>query len=252
MLDAFWVSAVGLQSQKDQLDTIASNLANTNTVGYKRRSVDFADMVGRVTAPAGTAGEAGEAVRHGAVRVDMTPGEIRATGRPLDIAIAGAGLLEVALADGRTAYSRGGSLQINEDGMLTVASGHVLAADIRIPRGTASVEVLSDGTVQALLQGDTAPTRLGQIELVAFHTSEALVPAGNGLFELRHASIEPARAWPGEDGMGTIAPRSLEGSNVRMVDEMVGLMLAQRVYELNAKVAQAADEMMGLTNSLRK
>ena len=252
MLDAFWVSAVGLQAQKDQLDTVASNLANTNTAAYKRRSVDFASLVGRVASVPDVAGAGASTSTTGAVRIDMAPGEVRATGRPLDVAITGIGLFEVSLPDGRVAYSRGGSLQINEDGMLTDPSGHVLKADIRIPRGTTFVEVLPDGTVQALLEGDKAATRLGQLELVAFHSSDALAPVGNGLYELRHTAMEPARAWPGQDWAGTLAARSLEGSNVRMVDEMVGLMLAQRVYELNAKVAQAADEMMGLTNSLRR
>ncbi|MCW7540882.1 flagellar hook-basal body complex protein [Aquabacterium sp. A7-Y] len=252
MWDAFLVSAVGLQAQKDQLDTIASNLANTNTVAYKRRTVDFSGLLDRSAAPAGASAQNAEATRLTQVRVDLVPGEVRPTGRPLDVAITGPGFIEVNLRDGRTAYSRGGSLQINEDGLLSLASGQVLKADIRIPAGSTAVEVLADGSVRALLKGDDKPTVLGQIELVNFTSSETLAPMGSGLFELRDVNAEPARAWPGEQWANPLSSGALEASNVRMVDEMVHLMLAQRVYELNAKVAQAADEMMGLTNSLRR
>lgn len=252
MLDAFLVSAVGLQAQKDQLDTIANNLANTNTVAYKRRTVDFSGLLDRTAAPAGVSAQTAEAARPSGIRVDMVQGEVRTTGRPLDIAITGPGFIEVSLRDGRIGYSRGGSLQVNADGLLSLPSGQVLKADIRIPTGATGVEVMPDGSVRAQLKGDAAPSVLGQIELVNFTSSDALVPLGAGLFELRDANTEPARAWPGEEWAGELSVGAVEASNVRMVDEMVHLMLAQRVYELNAKVAQAADEMMGLTNSLRR
>jgi flagellar basal-body rod protein FlgG len=252
MMEAFFVSAVGLQAQKDQLDTIAENLSNTSTAAYKRRTVDFANLLDRTGSASATQAPGSATALGSTVRLDMAAGEIRSTGRALDIAVVGDGFLEVQLSDSRVGYSRGGSLQVDANGMLTVASGHILKNDIRVPTGATGVEVLADGTVRATLNGESTPTVLGQLELVNFSSSDVLAPLGGGLYEAKSALLGVSRAHPGEDWAAPLAPRSVEASNVRMVDEMVSLMLAQRVYELNAKVAQAADEMMGLTNSLRK
>jgi flagellar basal-body rod protein FlgG len=251
-MNSFFVSAVGLQAQKEQLDVIATNIANTNTPGYKRKTVDFAGLLDRTLSPEAASAAGRATAGTSPTRVDMASGEARPTGRALDIAIVGNGLIEVQLADGGIAYSRGGSLQVDANGMLALASGQVLKADIRVPGEATAVEVLPNGTVQAMLADDAQPTQLGQIELVSINNPEALRPLGGGLYEAGDTSTDVSRAVPGESWAQPLAVRSLEASNVRMVDEMVNLLLAQRVYELNAKMAQAADEMMGLTNSLRK
>jgi flagellar basal-body rod protein FlgG len=254
MMDALYVSAIGLQAQKEQLDAIAGNFANANTPSYKRRSVDFASVLDRGLGarPVDRSGNADEPRAARVVRFDLAQGDIRQTGRALDLAIVGPGFVEVDLGAGASGYSRGGSLQVNADGMLTLANGQVLKADIRIPQGATAVEISAGGQVTAMLDGDRARSVLGQIELALFPNPEALQYGGDGIFIARAGSAEATVMRPGEPGAGTFAPKSLEGSNVRMVDEMVSLMLMQRVYELNAKVVQAADEMMALTNSIRR
>jgi flagellar basal-body rod protein FlgG len=255
MNNAFYISATGLQAQKEQLDTIAANFSNVNTTAYKRRSVDFAAVLDRAQGAAGTPLVEGQAAAERSarvVRLDLAQGEVRATGRALDVAIVGGGFIEVYLGAGASGYSRGGSLQVNADGLLSLSNGRVLKADIRVPAGASALEVGVDGQVTAVLEGDRAPSVLGQLELTTFANPEALEYGGDGVFVARAGAGDTTVHRPGESGAGRLAPRSLEGSNVRMVDEMVSLMLMQRVYELNTKVIQAADEMMGLTNSIRR
>ncbi len=252
MFDAIYISALGLESQKEQLDAAAKNMSNASTPGYKAFHVDFSAVLDRspTSLPAEALPSASSATRP-RLRVDLTPGELHPTGRPLDIAIDGPGFIEVMAGAGATAYTRGGSLQVNADGMLTQSDGRTLAADIRVPQEASNLEINSDGTVTAMLPGDHAPTQLGQIDLIRFPNPEALDYQGGGLFTANQAAGEPLRGRPTESGAARLVSGSLEASNVRMVDEMVSLMLVQRVYELNAKVAQAADEMAGITNNLR-
>lgn len=253
MLDAIYISAVGLQAQKEQLDMAAGNLANTNTTAFKRQRLDFSALLDRAPAlPASDVAAAAPETPLRKVRVDLAQGELRPTGRALDVAILGGGFIEVDLADGTSGYSRGGSLRINADGLLALADGRVLKADIRVPRGALAVEIQPDGNVVARIQGGEPMMTLGRIELVTFANPESLEYQGEGVFVARADASEPIRLWPMEDGAGKLMAGSLEASNVRMVDEMVSLLLMQRVYELNAKVVQAADEMMGMTNNLRR
>jgi flagellar basal-body rod protein FlgG len=186
------------------------------------------------------------------LRADLTEGAVHATGRPLDVAIDGSGFLEVELSDGRSAYSRAGSLQVSSDGVLSLASGQPLKADIRIPTGAAGVQVLADGSVIATLPGDSSTTILGQIELTTFANAELLEYRGDGIFTSPENNPEPTRSRPGEDGTRPLLMQSLEGSNVDMTDEIVSLTLVQRIYELNSRVAQTADELMGMANNLRR
>lgn len=254
MYDAIYVSAVGLQAQKEQLDAAANNLANANTPAFKRQRVDFSailDRGGPARVTDGLAPAAGESVSK-RVRVDLAQGEVVPTGRSLDVAIQGNGFLEVLLADGRSGYSRGGSLKVNDDGALAIADGRALKADVRVPSGATGIAVAADGTVTALLPGDKSASVLGQLDLVTFVNPDSLQYQGEGVFVPRAGASDPTRARPGEDGTGTLVTGALEASNIRMVDEMVSLMLMQRVYELNAKVMQAADEMVGMTNNLRR
>jgi flagellar basal-body rod protein FlgG len=251
MMNALYISAIGLQAQKEQLDAIAANFSNASTPAYKRRSVDFAAVLDRGGAVRAAEPE-GDVRPVRALRFDLAQGDLRPTGRALDVAISGSGFLEVDLGGGASGYSRGGALRVNADGLLTLASGHVLKADVRVPAGATDVSIDAAGQVSALLEGDRAPTVLGQLELASFPNSEALEYGGEGLFLPRAGSDQPVRSRPGETAVGRLVPGSLEGSNVRMVDEMVSLMLMQRVYELNTKVVQAADELMALTNSIRR
>jgi len=255
MLDALYISAIGLQAQKQQLDTVASNLSNVNTPAYKRQSVDFSSVLDR--SPMGQSvgtgtGASAEAKPGRMLRYDMAQGDLHPTGRPLDVAIGGVGFVEVDLPGGVTGYSRAGSLQVNAEGGLSLTNGFALKADIRVPGNAGDLQIQPDGSVTATLAGENASTVLGQIELVSFSNPEAMQYRGDGLFTAPAGSADPTRARPGQEGLGSLVAGNLEGSNVSLENEMVAMMLMQRVYELNSKVVQTADELMGMSNNLRR
>jgi len=149
-------------------------------------------------------------------------------------------------------YVRGGSLQINSEGGLSLPGGQPLKADIRIPGGAVNVQILPDGSVTGALSGETNARVLGQIELVTFANPEGLQYRGDGIFIAPEGGPEPVRVRPGEAGTQPLSPQSLEGSNVDMTSEMVSMSLIQRAYELNSHVAQIADELMGMANNMRR
>ena len=179
-------------------------------------------------------------------------GELRRTDAPLDIAVRGEGFLEVTMPDGSSAYTRGGSLKVNKDGLLATQAGYPLRPAVSIPDNAQSVVMEQDGRVLIRLASQTQPIEVGQLELVRFTGTGQLAAQGDNLYRASEASGEAIAVRVGEDGAGTLAQGFLEGSNVKMVDEMVNLMLAQRAYEASVKVVQAADEMLGMVNNLRK
>jgi len=254
MLDALYISAIGLRAQQEQLDATANNFANLSTTAFKRQSVDFSALLDRGPAVTGSAGpvSTGDALPNSLQRFDMTQGEVHATSRALDIAIVGPGFLEVELPDNKIGYSRAGSLQVGADGGLSLASGQALKADVRIPTGATAVQIQADGSVTAQLPGESAPRVVGQIELATFANTGGLQYRGDGIFVAPEGTADPTRARPGEGGTQPLATQSLEASNVNMTDEMVSMTLMQRVYELNSRVAQVADELMGMANNLRR
>lgn len=253
MLGSLRIAQIGLQAQKAQLDAVAQNLSNANTPAYKRISVDFARLLAPVADAAAASGDpSGASDATPPYRIDLTTGQLQGTGDPMDVAIAGDGFLEVSMADGRSALWRGGRLRILADGVLGNDAGLPLKADVRVPAGTTALSIAADGTVSGTLSGENKPTELGHLELVAVTGASALRYLGQGLFANSSEDGPVLRGRPGEEGLGTIAAGKLEYANVQLVDETVSMMLAQRVYEFNAKVAQAADEIMSLTNNLRK
>ena len=257
MLNSLYVSALGMHVQKSQLDVVSNNLANANTAGYKRERMDFSSVLDRQAAfaavdPSGATANAAGQVAQASLRRDLSQGELRPTDSALDVAINGPGFIEVQGSSGKAAYIRGGSLRIDADGYLATGDGHVLKADIRVPAGASQLNIDAKGVVTARLGGDAEATELGRLSLVAFANPDALIYRGNGLFEAGADQADPVRGQPEEDGLGAIASRKLEMSNVKLVDEMVSLMMAQRIYELNSKVVQASDELMSLTNNLRR
>lgn len=264
MFDALYISATGMQAQQTNVDAIANNLANVNTTGFKKSKVAFTDLMVREAARAANvpeelaAGLLGEPARAGAgVGIAATTrifdlGDLKKTDSAFDVAIQGAGFLEVSMPDGTSAYTRGGTLKINRDGLLSTQAGHPLKPNLSIPDNVQSLAIGKDGRVQAVVAGQSTPVDLGQLELVRFTAPEHLAPQGDSLFRISAASGEPIAGRAAEDGMGEIVQGFLEGSNVKLSEEMVNLMVAQRVYEANVKVIQAADDMLGMVNMLRK
>ena len=179
-------------------------------------------------------------------------GDMKRTDSPMDIAVQGDGFVEVTMPDGSRAFARGGTLKLTREGMLATQSGHTLKPSITIPDNVQAISITSDGRVQVRVVNQTDAVDVGQLELARFASPGLLAVQGDNLYRATESSGEPIVGRAGEDGMGTIAQGFLESSNVKMVDEMVNLMLAQRAYEASVKVVQASDEMLGLVNNLRK
>lgn len=259
MIDSLYIGATGLRAQQLNVDTISNNLANINTPGFKRSRVNFDDVVQReVLRARAPTGEPGGMARMGSgvdvtgVRQVFTMGELKKTDDPFNVAVKGAGFMEVLRPDGTMAYSRIGRLKVDQDGMLATADGHPLSALIRVPADAKGLEIAGDGTVKATYGADREPEEIGAIELVQFANPGGLEPLGEGLYRAADGAGASTRSRPGEDQSGELAQGYMESSNVALVDEMIGLMVAQRAYEVSAKVIQASDEMLGISNNLRR
>ncbi|MDB5897722.1 MAG: flagellar basal-body rod protein FlgG [Ramlibacter sp.] len=260
MLDALYIGATGMQAQQAHVDAIASNLANVNTPGFKKSRVSFSELVvsatltGRVGDASGAAPLAttSAGVQLGAPARVFEGGDLKKTDAPLDIAIVGDGFFELAMPDGTRAFGRGGTLKVNAEGQLATLTGIPLKPGVSIPDNAQAVLISSTGRVQVRLPGQADPVEAGQLELVRFTNAQGLLAQGAGVYRSTEPSGEPIGGRAGEDGMGTVAQGMLEGSNVRLVDEMVNLMVAQRAYEASVKVVQASDEMLGMINGLRR
>lgn len=264
MFDALYIGATGMQAQQLNVDTIANNLANVNTTGFKRARVSFTDLVSRdvTRATSEIAGEAsgvfsnGLSLGAGVGIANLSKlfemGDLKKTDAPYDVTVQGDGFLEVLLPDGTSAFTRGGTLKVNKDGLLATLSGLPLKPGISIPEDVQELMVHSDGRVQVRTSVQGAALDVGRIELVRFASPQGLIAQGDNLYRTGIGSGDAISARAGEDGIGTLAQGYLEGSNVKMVEEMVNLMVAQRTYEANVKIVQAADEILGMVNGLRR
>jgi flagellar basal-body rod protein FlgG len=179
-----------------------------------------------------------------------TSAALKPTGAPMDLAINGRGFLEVALPDGSKAYTRGGALMINADGLLATQAGHVLQQQISVPPNMSQLSIGADGRVTAMVHGHAQPVDLGRLDLSTFTNPSALKAVGDGVYVSTENSGEALPARAGEDGVGVLVQGAVEPSNVQMNTEMVALMQAQRAYELSARVLQVADGMVAATNDL--
>jgi len=264
MLDALYIAATGMQSQQTNVDTIANNLANVNTPGFKKGKVSFTDLVTQdatrpvatssdaTTGLLGTASRLGVGVGIASMGRVLDTGDLKKTDSPFDVAIAGAGFIEVQMPDGSRAFTRGGTLKVNADGMLSTLSGHPLKPGIAIPENATDMTITADGHVMVRVSGQSTATDVGQLELVKFPNAGAITAVGDNLYRTNENAGEPTAMRAGDDGTSQIQQGFVESSNVKLVDEMVSLMVAQRAYEANVKIAQASDEMLGMINNLRR
>lgn len=257
MFPALWIAKTGLDAQQTRMSVTSNNLANVNTTGFKRSRIDFEDLLYRSMPAGGSAANAtGTSNRMGmgtavaSVGKVFTAGDVKKTGEPLDVAINGAGFFEILMPDGTLAYTRNGAFQLNAEGMLVTREGHRLNVPIQVPADATSVQIDFNGTVYASVVGERRPVQLGQIELGMFSNPAGLTAAGDNLFVATEQSGLAAIGNAGTQGAGTLGQGFLEGSNVRLIDEMVNLIVAQRAYEINAKVVQASDELLTISNGL--
>lgn len=258
MWNAIRAATAGLQAQQYALDVAANNLANAQTTGFKRQRVDPVDLP-PAPSPFGAPGgdgtvviapyELGQGSAPGAVVTHLGQGPLVATGRPLDIAIAGEGLLTVTLPDGQTAYTRDGALHLDGAGRLTTAAGALVAPPITVPAGARAVTIARDGRVLADL-GTGEPQTVGQLQLVRFANPDGLQRVGQNLFVATAAAGPTTSGAPGSAGFGALVAGSLEGSNVEVGEDLVRVIQAQRAYQVNSRVLRMLDEMLQATTSL--
>lgn len=256
------IGASGMLAQQMNVDTISNNIANMTTTGFKRQRLEFADlMYQHLSRPGAAASSNGDTVPSGislglGVRPAATyriheQGTILITDGDLDVAINGKGFFQVELPNGDTAYTRAGSLQRNENGDIVTNEGYKITPSITIPNNAIAIEINTEGEVLATVQGQTAPTNLGQIQLANFINPSGLEATGDNLFLETDASGAPVTGNPGDDDFGKLQQGMLESSNVDAVKEVTNLITAQRAYEMNSKVISTSDEMMQAVGQLR-
>jgi flagellar basal-body rod protein FlgG len=259
MMDSLYIAASGMHAQQTNVETISNNLANLNTTAYKRGRVNFEDLmyreVARARGPLGSAADVlhnGAGVSLAATSKSFAQGDFKKTDQAYDLAIRGAGLFEVLMSDGTHAYTRNGALHVDRDGFLANAQGHLLNPAIQVPPDAMSVTIEQGGRVLAQLPGEKTPVEIGQVELATFINPDALKPLGDSLYVPTELSGDANPLVPGEQGVGVLVQGFLESSNVKLVEEFVNLIIAQRAYEINAKAVQAADEMLSIANNLHR
>jgi flagellar basal-body rod protein FlgG len=258
---ALSIASTGMAAQQTNVETIANNLANMNTTGFKEQRAEFQDLLyqniqtpGAQTSDQGTYApngiQIGAGVRTAAIYRITTQGDLQSTGNPYDVAVQGSGYFRIQQADGTDAFTRSGNFSLSPQGQLVTQDGLVVQPGIAIPQNTLSVTINAQGQVNATVAGNNTPQTVGQLELTRFPNEAGLNAVGRNLYLETPASGAPQAGVPGSVGYGTIQQGYLETSNVNSVDEITALITAQRAYEMNSKVISAADQMLQQTARL--
>jgi flagellar basal-body rod protein FlgG len=258
-MKALSIAATGMAAQDLNVQVIANNIANINTTGFKRARAEFTDLLYQAerlqgvsnrgqnnTIPEGA--QLGLGVRTAAIRNLHIQGALANTGNRLDVALNGRGWFQVTDANGETVYTRAGAFNTNATGTIVTTDGYVVSPTMIIPTNALDVTISQSGQVSATLSGQTTSQQIGQISLANFANEAGLTPLGNNLYRQTEASGAPVAGIPGDPGFATISQGYLESSNVDPVKEITDLISAQRAYEMNSKVIQAASEMAGMVS----
>ena len=261
MLKSLNTAATGMQAQQTNMDVIANNMANVSTTGFKKSRAEFEDLMYQTIKEPGSASglnaisptgvQTGLGVRTSSVQKDFEIGSAKVTKNPLDLQIEGAGFFPVQLPDGQIGYTRDGSFKKDPSGKIVDGNGNALQPEITIPPNASGIDISPRGQVSVTIGNATQPQPIGQIEVVNFINPAGLKALGKNIFVPSAASGLPQQGAPGTAGFGQLAQGQLEASNVNIVDEMVNMITAQRAYETNSKVIQAADQMLQYMNQLR-
>jgi len=261
MMRALSIASTGMSAQQMSVEVIANNLANVSTVGFKKSSWDFQDLLYQTLKAPGTSNgigtlpvgiQLGSGVQPVSVHRSFSQGDFEATKSPLDMAIEGDGFFQVTLPDGSIAYTRTGSFKMDSEGSVVTVEGYPILPDITVPSGTLTLNVSPSGEISAISAGDVSATVIGTIELARFTNPAGLDSRGKNLYLPTGASGEAITGTPGSAGFGSILQGSLEGSNVNIAEEMVNMIVAQRAYELNSKAIQTSDDMLAIANNLKR
>ncbi|MBD3246379.1 MAG: flagellar basal-body rod protein FlgG [Candidatus Omnitrophica bacterium] len=262
MMRSLWTAATGMSGQQTNIDTIANNLANVNTNGFKKSRVDFQDLFYQTLQLPGTPVAQGEyelpvgaqvglGTRPAAIFKIFSVEGFQETQNPLDLAVEGDGFFQVLMPDGSTAYTRDGSFKIDSDGRIVTSSGYPLFPEITIDEDVTDIAISKDGAV-TVSYADGTSDELATLELARFINPSGLKSIGGNLYRETDASGLPVIGDPGEEGLGTVLQGFLESSNVNVVEEMVNMIIAQRAYEVNSRSVQTSDEMLQIANNLRR
>ncbi|PTW60148.1 flagellar basal-body rod protein FlgG [Breoghania corrubedonensis] len=262
-MKALAIAATGMSAQQTNLEVIANNIANMNTTAFKRARAEFTDLLYQADRLQGVPNRGGEdvvpegarlglGVRTAAIRKLHEQGSLTNTDNPLDVALDGRGWFQITGPDGETLYTRAGSFNKNDEGQLVTLDGYTVEPAIVFPPETIEVTINESGQIYAKVDGEVKPRELGQLSLATFANDAGLEPVGGNLFRETPASGTPVDGVGGDPGFGIVRQNYLESSNVDPVKEITELITAQRGYEMNSKVIQAADEMAGtVTNGIR-
>jgi flagellar basal-body rod protein FlgG len=262
MIRSLYTAATGMKGNQTFVDTIANNLSNVNSRGYKKQKIEFEDLMyqslqrpgGELEdgnrAPVGI--EIGLGTRVvGTARI-FTQGNFEQSGGELDTAIEGNGFFQVRLPDGEIGYTRSGDWKVNDEGYITSDQGFLLEPPINIPDDALQKDITVSGEVTCVRRGNTDSEVLGQIELARFINQQGLISEGGNIYRQSDASGPPIIGIPGEENFGKVRFQYLEGSNVQMVEEMVNMIVAQRAYEISSKAVTTSDEMLQTANNLKR
>jgi len=254
MFSSLWVAKTGLDAQQTRMDVISHNLANANTTGFKTSRAAFQDLIYQnIRQPGAQTTEQtqmpsglmlGTGVRVAGNEKLFTQGNLEQTGNPLDLAVQGRGFLQVTMPDGSIAYTRDGSLHLDQNGQIVTANGYLLDPAIAVPPNSQSITIGSDGTVSVAVAGQAVPQQIGTVQLADFINPAGLQPNGDNLYLETASSGAPQIGQPGLNGLGTLAQGTLEASNVNVVEQMVDMIETQRTYEMNSKSVSAVDGML--------
>jgi flagellar basal-body rod protein FlgG len=259
---ALRTAATGMLAQQLNVDTIANNLANVNTTGFKKSRPEFQDLMYQTLRASGTSQNPNVQqplelqVGNGAVAVGtlrtFAQGDIQPTKNQLDCAIQGEGFFQVRRPDNSIAYTRDGTFKVSADGRMVTGEGYVIEPGITFGAETTQIVIDLDGTIQAATVDDTTPAKVGQFELARFINPAGLRAIGDNLYVETPASGAPTMGPAGADGMGEIKQGYLESSNVDIVEEMVSMITAQRAYEINSKTIKTVEDMLTIATNVKR
>ena len=259
MNQALWAAKTGLDAQQTRMAVISNNLANVNTTGFKQSNVVFEDLLYQNVRQAGgqtsqdTELPSGLMVGTGsrvvATEKSFTQGSVLNTGNGLDVMVDGRGFFQILTPDGNLAYTRDGSFQQNAEGQLVTASGYVVQPGITIPPNSQSITIGADGVVSVTQAGQATPSQVGNLQIVDFINVVGLQQIGENLYRETASSGTPQPGTPGQNGLGAVRQGALEGSNVNVVTELIGMIETQRAYEMNSKAISTNDQMMQYLNN---
>jgi len=262
MMRSLYTASTGMIAQQMQIDTTSNNIANVNTIGYKKERAEFADLIRQVQEYAGTSTsndsvsptgiEVGLGVRPTAITKIFSQGNFKETGNNLDVAIQGDGFFQVELPDGSTAYTKNGAFKLDAEGTIVNSDGFSLLPAVNIPADAIQVNIGTDGTVSVIQAGQQESAQVGQLEIATFINPSGLHALGDNNYINTSASGDATVGTPGLDGLGQLRQGFVEMSNVQLVEEMTDLITGQRAYEANSKAITTSDEMLQTVNALKR